>query len=331
MYASYQKWEEFYRRIEKKAESLIDPATGRVAASLVESIACPFCGSHAFRTRIVKHGFTYVTCTQCSFVYVNPQLTPEAVRNVYNDEDVREFFFRELLLPYVERDQKPEFERRIDELKRAVRNPNPRLLDVGCAAGLFLLLASQRGFEVEGLELNNSYVDYIKSHRPLKVQAKLLEEVHYPHASFDVVTLWDVLEHLPNPVGTLGEVARILKGNGVVAFTTINHNCINEKLLKAHWRYYMPPDHLCSFTPALLHSMLHRCGFTIVNLQHQYMFEVLADVYLPFLTPKGSSNAPANTLNKINKVLYLAFTLATQGIFNALHSGDLVTVYAKKN
>jgi len=331
MYTSYQKWQEFYRRIENKARSLIDPATGRVAASLVESIACPLCGSRAFHTRVVKHGFTYVTCSHCGFVYVNPQFTSEAIHTVYNDEDVREFFFRELLLPYVERDQKPEFERRIGEIRKHVRNPHPRLLDVGCAAGLFLSIASAHGFEAEGLELNQSYIEFIKNNRPLKVQAKLLEAIGYPDASFDVVTLWDVLEHLPNPVDTLGEVARILKSNGVVALTTINHSCINEKLLKARWRYYMPPDHLCSFTPALLRSMLHRCGFTVVKLQHQYMFEVLADVYLPFLIPKGSSNPLANTLSKMNKVLYLVFTLTSQGIFNILHSGDIVTVYAKKD
>jgi ubiquinone/menaquinone biosynthesis C-methylase UbiE len=162
----------------------------------------------------------------------------------------------------------------------------------------------------------------------LRVQAKTLQEAGYPDASFDVVTLWDVLEHLPDPVETLGDVARILEHKGVLALTTINHNCINERLLKERWRYYMPPDHLCSFTPALLRSVLDRSGFTVVKLRHQYMFEVLLDVYLPFLI---SPKSLPRVLYKMKKLLYLVLNQTSQAMFNALHSGDLITVYARKN
>jgi hypothetical protein len=120
MYTSAQKWNEFYQRMEQKATSLVDPATGRVAQHLVQTVACPLCGSSSYRDRAMKHGFTYVTCNGCSFVYVNPQLTQEAIRSVYNDEDLREFFFRTLLLPHIERDQRPEFESRLDKLQKLV-------------------------------------------------------------------------------------------------------------------------------------------------------------------------------------------------------------------
>lgn len=211
MYTSAQKWNEFYQRMEQKATSLVDPATGRVAQHLVHTVACPLCASASCHPRVTKHGFTYVTCNGCRFVYVNPQLTQEAIRDIYNDEDLREFFFKELLLPHIERDQKPEFEARLHELQKLTQKPNPRLLDIGCAAGLFLSLAGQRGFDAEGLELNQHYVDYVKAHRPVKVYPKLLEEMQYPDGSFDVVTLWDVLEHLPKLMDTLKETSRILR------------------------------------------------------------------------------------------------------------------------
>jgi 2-polyprenyl-3-methyl-5-hydroxy-6-metoxy-1,4-benzoquinol methylase len=331
MYLSAQKWNEFYERMERKATSLIDPATGLVSRQFVETIVCPLCGSPSSRPRVRKHGFTYVECNECSFVYLNPQLTQAAIHDVYNDRDLREFFFKELLLPHVERDQQPEFEMRLSELKAFVHATNPNLLDIGCAAGLFLSLADKRGFRGEGLELNELYIDYIKTHRVVTVHQKLLEEMQYPDSSFDVVTLWDVLEHLPKPVETLQEINRILTRGGVLALTTINHACANERLLKERWRYYMPPDHLCSFTPALLKRILHKSGFATVSIQHHYMFEVLADHYFNFLTPSTASGFLTPLLNKVRKLLYLVLTLLSQAFFRVFHSGDLLTVYARKS
>lgn len=328
MYASAPLWEEFYRRLESKAQSLIDPATGRVAAEYVEDVPCPLCNSSSFSPRVLRDGFQYVTCTSCAFVYLNPQLTQQAVRDAYNDEDVRKFFFEQLLLPHVERDQRGEFTERASVLKSLMPEARPRLLDVGCAAGNFLMRAEEQGFIGEGLELNQLYIDYIAAHRNVKVHARLLEEMKYPAETFDVVTLWDVLEHLPKPVETLKEVGRVMRRGGILGLTTINHACINEALLKDRWRYYMPPDHVCSFTPALLDMLLKKCGFSVVRIEHHYMFEVLADHYASFLKP--SAGAPAIS-NKIRKMLYLILASTSQAMFNTMRSGDLVTVYARKS
>ncbi|MGB9586750.1 MAG: class I SAM-dependent methyltransferase [Armatimonadota bacterium] len=329
MYASYQKWTEFYRLMERKADGLIDPATGLVSRRFAETIVCPLCGSSSFRPWAGKHGFTYVQCIDCAFVYMNPQLKQDAIDHVYNDRALREFFFKELLLPYVERDQRREFEARLQQIEMLVRTSNRRLLDIGCAAGLFLSLAEEHGFRGEGLELNELYIDYARIHRNIKVHRKPLEEMHYPESSFGVVTLWDVLEHLPKPVETVREINRVLSPGGVLAFTTINHACVNERLLRENWRYYMPPDHLCSFTPALVTQMLNRCGFIPAKVRHHYMFEVLAERYFRFLIPSSSSRS-GRSLNKVKKIAYLAFRLSSEAIFRVLRSGDLLTVYAWK-
>ena len=328
MYASSTLWEEFYRRLESKAQSLIDPATGRVSGQYVELVPCPLCGSSSSFPRVLRDGFQYVTCTSCAFVYLNPQLTQQAVRDVYNDEDVRKFFFEQLLLPHVERDQRGEFTNRARTLKSLLPESHHRLLDIGCGAGNFLMVAGEEGFVGEGLELNQLYIEYIAAHRNLKVNARLLEEMNYPAGSFDVVALWDVLEHLPRPVETLNEVRRVLRQGGILGLTTINHACINEAILKARWRYYMPPDHLCSFTPALLDMLLKKCGFTVVKIEHHYMFEVLADHFASFLKP---STGVSGISNKMKKLLYLILASASQSLFNAMKSGDLVTVYARKS
>ncbi|MGB2869706.1 MAG: methyltransferase domain-containing protein [Bacteroidota bacterium] len=325
MYSSAEKWQEFYSRLEAKARLFLDSTTGLISREFSTVVPCSICGSTNYRPRAVKIGFTYVICQQCGFVYINPQPTSGAIHRIYNDEEVRRFFFRELLLPYVERDQKPEFETRLHILKEMIRSPGPRLLDIGCAAGLFLQLANSNGFQVEGLELNKQYVDYIRANRPIRVHQKPLEEMKFLESSFDVVTMWDVLEHVPDPRKTVGEVHRIVAKDGIFALTTINHDCINEHLLKDRWRYYMPPDHLCSFTPDLLRTLLANVGFEIVKIQHQYMFEVLAEQYFKFLTLPGTGYG-----NKLKKVVYVLLNKLSQAVFNTLKSGDIITVYAKK-
>jgi 2-polyprenyl-3-methyl-5-hydroxy-6-metoxy-1,4-benzoquinol methylase len=313
-----------------KAEAMVDPSTGRVRSSYVREVPCPYCSSRDSSKRVVVQGFSYVTCRSCGLVYINPQLTSEALREVYNDVDVRTFFFRELLLPYGEALQRPDYARRARELKKLSNKTRPRLLDIGCAAGNFLQIASELGFEGEGLELNSHYVEYIRQHRALKVSDKRLEEVHYPADIFDVITLWDVLEHLPQPFDVLREIVRILKPGGIVALTTINHQCLNEKLLGAGWRYYQPPDHVCSFTPQVLTAMLRDVGMSIISISHHYMFEVLADAHKGIWQERDKSTLGALLTNKARKAVYFALAQGMGLVFNAVKSGDLLTVYAQK-
>ena len=321
-------WQRYYEEIQRTALSLVDPATGLLDKRYGQDVPCPGCGSSSVVHRLTKNGFTYVTCSVCGMVYISPQLNEETIRKVYNDDKLRLLFFKEWLLPYGEQEQKGIFAQRAAALWKFVRCEHPRLLDVGCALGNFMLIAGQVGFETEGLELNEFYVEYIREHRAINVHQKTLEAMHYPEHTFDAVTLWDVLEHLPKPKDTLSEIARITKPNAIVALTTINHGCFNEKLLKEEWRYYQPPDHLCSFTPALLRTMLQRSGFSVVAMEHHYMFEVLADVYFQFLKLSDSTSTAARMTNKLKKVICFVLRVASESLFNTLQSGDLLTVYA---
>ena len=324
MYEAAPAWEEFYRRLEAQARSFISPSTGSVDERYVERVACPVCGSEDYGLRAVKHGFSYAECRVCEFVYLNPQLTQQALAGIYNDEDVRSFYFEELLLPYVERDQQKEFHGRARRLRAFVRKKDARLLDVGCAAGNFLGIASRYGFRAEGLELNNRYVDYAQRHRGVTIQNKPLEEMNYAEESFDAVTLWDVIEHLPQPLKTLKELSRITAQGGVIGLTTINHACVNERILRERWRYYAPPDHVCSFTPKIMRSMLERSGFAVLEIQHHYMFEVLA------LDRWFSRKSGSSIVATAQKGMYVAASALMGKLFSILRSGDLITVYARK-
>ncbi len=326
MYESNDRWQEFYCRLNEKALSLVDPRTGSVKAELVRPVSCAVCGVDSTVPRAQVNGFIYVTCRQCGFVYLNPQLRPEALADSYNDAEVRRYFFEQLLLPFVERDQEPEFQSRLRRLTEMTGTNDLRLLDVGCAAGKFLMMAQEAGFRAEGLELNAEYVEFIRVHRRVAVRQELLADAVYPEDSFDVVTLWDVLEHVPDPRTLTAEIARILKPGGIVALTTINHDCFNERILGKRWRYWMPPDHVCSFSPAVLRRVLEESGFHSIMIEHHAMWEVLADVCVPWIARPAASSV----LRRAQKLASFVLAWMYQTFLNVLHSGDLLTVYARK-
>ena len=330
MYNSSSKWAIFYDRLGEKARSLVDPSTGMLSPTYSEDRRCPVCESGSFVARFVKDGFRYVTCDSCGLVYINPQLTQDALNRVYNDKELRLFFMNEILLTSGESDQRKEFESRIKTIATYTSNSYPRLIDIGCAAGNFMMIANDHGFAVEGIELDKLYVDYATATRGLVVHKQPLWELDIHEGAFDVVTMWDILEHLPDPMRTLSEAARVLSHGGILAFTTINHECINQRMLKDRWRYWMPPDHICSFTPEILKSMLGKAGFSIVHVKHTYMFEIIEENYLRFLSLSADNDTAAKVSNKVKKGASFVLGRIAQGIFETLKSGDIIMVIARK-
>ncbi len=95
------------------------------------------------------------------------------------------------------------------------RVPSGRLLDVGCSSGHFLKVALDHGYDIHGVEPNPEMAKFATESLKLpKIQCGTLHAAHYPDASFDAVTLWDVLEHVEDPGGILEEVRRVLRPGG---------------------------------------------------------------------------------------------------------------------
>jgi SAM-dependent methyltransferase len=97
-----------------------------------------------------------------------------------------------------------------------------RLLDVGCGCGFFLKSAQDAGWEVLGVDLNTKAISYATSHLQVNALPGDLRDAHFPDGSFDLVTLWNVLDHAPDPIDLLREVHRVLKDDGRVFIRTPN-------------------------------------------------------------------------------------------------------------
>jgi 2-polyprenyl-3-methyl-5-hydroxy-6-metoxy-1,4-benzoquinol methylase len=143
--------------------------------------------------------------------------------------------------------------------------PQGRLLDVGCGSGEWLAQMRELGWRTEGLDFDENAVK-VARRNGLEVHCGGIEQQQYPDESFDAVTLSHVIEHLPDPVGTLVECARVLKKGGALVVLTPNATSLSHRLFKQDWRGLEPPRHLHIFSNQSLPNLLARAGFTNVTL-----------------------------------------------------------------
>ena len=138
-----------------------------------------------------------------------------------------------------------------------------RLIDVGCSRGHFVAAAGSLGFKAEGVE-PAPHIAAAARDTGLVVHQGLLEDLRLPDASFDAVTLFEVIEHLQAPIPLLRECARILKPGGILCITTGNAASWTVAFVGARWDYFhieKDAGHVSFFNPASLALLAQRGGF----------------------------------------------------------------------
>jgi len=137
------------------------------------------------------------------------------------------------------------------------------ILDYGCADGYFLDLARKSGWQIDGVELA----------QPMRVKASdtLGIDIHaslddVAHNRYDGVTLWEVVEHLPNPIGTLQQILDYMRPGGLLMLSTPNNAFWQAKDEPLKWIAFRPPSHLLFFTPATLKAALELAGFRDIEI-----------------------------------------------------------------
>lgn len=153
-------------------------------------------------------------------------------------------------------------------LRRIERHVGARgaLLDVGCALGFFLAAARRRGWDVHGVDVSAHAAAYAREHLGLDVRAGTIEEAGFAPASFDAVTMWDVVEHLPDPVSTLREARQLLRPGGILALSTPDAGSWPARMTGARWMgYKLAEEHLYYFDRQTLRLALDAAGLEVVH------------------------------------------------------------------
>ncbi len=159
------------------------------------------------------------------------------------------------------------FERRMREIEKRLERKG-RLLDVGCATGFSLEVARKLGWDAHGVELSRFACDYARRDLGVDVFCGRLGEIDFEPESFDVITMWDYIEHSPDPAGEINQANRLLKTGGLLVLTTPNIASVPARIWGPRWMGIKQEEHLYYFTPTTIKRLLSQCGFEPVRLSH---------------------------------------------------------------
>ena len=199
-----------------------------------------------------------VKCRRCGFQYVNPRLRGDLIFAGYTEGDDP---------AYVSQLQARErtFAASLDEIERAAGSRG-KLLDIGTAAGAFVAAARARGWDAEGCEPNRWLADWGAKHYDIRIRQGSVFEQPYEENSFDVITLWDVIEHTLNPREMLDRVRVLLKPGGVLVVNYPDIGSWIARLLGRRW-LFLTSVHLYYFERRTIQRMLEDAGFAVETVR----------------------------------------------------------------
>ena len=183
-----------------------------------------------------------------------------------------------------------------------------RLLDIGCGDGAYLRFMAARGWKAEGIDLDEQALKRARDLYRLNVSQGTLEEKDYTDSSFDAVTLRHVIEHLPDPLGTLRHCLRILRPGGTLVVVTPNSESLGHGITHEYWRGLEVPRHLNIFSLTALRRCARELGFT-EPMQSSFTTATGADFILDESLALQARSQPGNLQGIEKKTLHFKRTL----------------------
>ena len=142
---------------------------------------------------------------------------------------------------------------------------NGRILDVGCGIGFFLEVAREMGWDVYGTEYTENAISKCLQ-RGIKMKKGRLDSQWWPDGYFDVITSFEVIEHINDPIDEVSKINHLLRTGGIFYVTTPNFNAIERVLLKSKYSIIQYPEHLSYYTPKTLDFLLSNSGFRKIKI-----------------------------------------------------------------
>lgn len=201
-----------------------------------------------------------VKCKNCGLIYVNPRIKPDKIIEGYSEGTDERFVSQA-------DSREKTFARTLQLIEKQV--PVGKVLDIGTAGGSFLAAAKKRGWQVAGIEPNKWLCEWGRKNYGIDIKQGTLENNPFEPKSFDIVTLWDVLEHVPNPTDTLTRINKLLKLGGTLVINYPDIGSSVAKLMGRKWVFVLTV-HLFYFTPTTIKKILEKCGFEVTILKKHW-------------------------------------------------------------
>lgn len=286
---------------------------------------CPVCGKEDYNTWGKVNQYSILRCKDCGLGVTWPFPSEEEMAKVnqetYQVEERIHIYLTKQLF----------FETRYRQYASRIKNfvTTGRLLDIGCNIGLFLKVAREEGFSPTGIEINKRCAYFGREKYNVEIFSDYLENIKFASDSFEVITLFDVLEHIPNLSEFIEEVRRIIKPGGLVLVQSPNLNSLMAKLNKSNWFWLCPPDHLFHFSPGNLSTLLEDHGFIIMKTNTWEPPEEFYNNLLASYNPQSSINKIIFKLLMKSRIVDILIRLI-KGVWWHYQKGGLIEMYAIK-
>lgn len=202
-------------------------------------MTCKLCGSaeahHQFN---LTEKLGIFSCKKCQVLFMEPQLSDDEITLLYSEEYYKSWGISGSSENEVSKQMKIDtFLLRLKEIQKHVKKG--KVLDIGCATGFFLEAAKKLGYEPFGIELS----EYSSSLAKNKFGTSAifhgkLEDCDFTAETFDVITMFDLIEHVRVPAETLAHAARLLKPGGIIMITTPDNKSLSSKVMGKKWTHY---------------------------------------------------------------------------------------------
>jgi SAM-dependent methyltransferase len=232
---------------------------------------CLICGSEELKLYqkcidylVSKEEFVLNKCQNCGFVFTSPRPTLEEIGPYYKSESYYSHSdsSTSIISSVYNFIRSINIKRKLSLVQKVTGNKGS-LLDYGCGAGLFVKAALKAGWKASGVEPNEDARIVAKKHSLEVESPEYLDSVE--ENSFDVISLWHVLEHLHDIEKVIQKLKFLLKDDGVLIIAVPNINSWDAKKYKGKWAAYDVPRHLCHFSPETIGMLFAKVGMRVVS------------------------------------------------------------------
>lgn len=267
--------------------------------SQIENVdTCTMCGSSDLSHLIERpDGLTLVHCNTCHFSFLGKRPIQSALAAYYNSDYFQDSATYQDYFNYAKASNDLGYCPRLHRLQPFINNWNGlRVIEIGCAAGSTLNLIQRYGGLVEGIEISDEAAGIARNLFNLNIFNGPFEESPIKKNNYDVVLMFDVLEHLPSAGNTIDQISKILSPKGYFAMTVPNFD--RFALEKSDWPgLHSWFEHLNYFTSDVLSKRLEKSGFTIIE-KHTYTAGLHA-------SGRPENKQMRTARNKLKKMLHL--------------------------
>jgi 2-polyprenyl-3-methyl-5-hydroxy-6-metoxy-1,4-benzoquinol methylase len=226
----------------------------------LQKYPCPICEGKSNKKLYSIQGFNVVRCRACSMTFINPRICNEHIFDVYRHE-----YFHRYQDGYNGYESIADL--RIQTFERWYKDIIPYCtkkgvaLDIGCAAGYFLDILQDNRWETEGIELDRRMYKLLIQ-KGYAISNDPLEYFTSSH-QYDLITMFDVIEHLPELQKDFAKISSLLSPEGILALSTPNIDSFQHRLLRSRWFQFKPVEHLYYFSFATLKRLAQDNGLCV--------------------------------------------------------------------